>query len=300
MKIKNKEHYGITLLFLTSLIWGSSFVVIKYAVSRIDTFWFLSIRCLLATIFTLIVFNKRIKEINKKAVCQGIILGTLMTGAIAFQVLGCSRTTVGKNAFLTSTYVAIIPFVTWIRNKKRPSSKSFLAAGICLCGAAVLSLGGVAKLNLGDFFSVAAAFFWALDFEFTAEFSKQTDAVSLQIVQISTSTIISTVIALMISPTSNQTFSLGVVGCILYTGILANAIAFLMQIVGQKYVDSVTSGVIFAFEAVFAGAFSIIILHERITIKFAVGAALIFSSVLIPRINLEKIFAHSKKHSANR
>ena len=68
-----------------------------------------------------------------------------------------------------------------------------------------------------------------------------------------------------------------------------------LEFEGQKYVDSFTSGVIFALEAVFAGIFSYFIFGEIVTPKFAVGAFLIFISVFAPKFSF-----HTGKASAER
>jgi len=44
----------------------------------------------------------------------GVITGTMMFGGFIGQTTGLKYTTVGNNAFLTSAYVILVPFLAWI------------------------------------------------------------------------------------------------------------------------------------------------------------------------------------------
>lgn len=295
MGVKNNERRGVLLLLGTSLIWGSGFVAIKYSLSGMDPYRFMAVRFIIAAAAAVIIFRKRLKAIDRTAVIHGIIMGFMVSAALLFQVLGCAYTTVGKNAFLTSVYVAIIPFISWARTRKRPKAGCFIGAVICTAGAAVMSLGEVDGINIGDVLSLISGVLWAFDFEYTGVFSQKSHSADLLTVQLITSAVITSVLSLIMSPKIGGLPSAGIIGCVLYTALIANCLSYLMQFEGQKYVDSFTSGVIFALEAVFAGIFSYFIFGEIVTPKFAVGAFLIFISVFAPKFSF-----HTGKASAER
>ena len=70
----------------------------------------------------------------------------------------------------------------------------------------------------------------------------------------------------------------------MYLGVVSTTITYLLQTVSQKYVDETKSAIILSMEAVFGTVFSVIILHEAITVRMILGSILILSAVLISEI----------------
>lgn len=52
------------------------------------------------------------------------------------------ETTPGKNAFLTTAYCILVPFLYWITDKRRPDLYNFSAAFLCLAGIGLVSMDG--------------------------------------------------------------------------------------------------------------------------------------------------------------
>ena len=63
--------------------------------------------------------------------------------------MGLQYTTAGKNAFLTSVYVVLVPFLYWVFYRKRPTAYNLAAAVLCLLGVGFLSLGEGFTMGLG-------------------------------------------------------------------------------------------------------------------------------------------------------
>ena len=72
-----------------------------------------------------------------------------------------------------------------------------------------------------------------------------------------------------------------VVLSMLYLGLFSSMICFSLQNIGLKYVQSSLASLFLSFESVFGVLFSTIFLHETLTLKMAVGCALIFSAIVI-------------------
>ena len=71
------------------------------------------------------------------------------------------------------------------------------------------------------------------------------------------------------------------VGGIVYLGLLATALCLYMQSYGLKYAEPAIGGMLLSLESVFGVVFSIIIYHERITLRMLVGFAVIFIAILL-------------------
>ena len=75
---------------------------------------------------------------------------------------------------------------------------------------------------------------------------------------------------------------------VLYLGVVSTTITYLLQTVSQKYVDETKSAIILSMEAVFGTIFSVIILHETITVRIILGSVMILSAVLVSEIPLKR------------
>ena len=94
--------FASPIIILATIIWGSSFVVMKSSVDVLPTFWLLAIRFSFAALVLSLVFWKRWKVLDRQYLIGGAIMGFCLFVAYAFQTFGLARTTPGKNAFLTA------------------------------------------------------------------------------------------------------------------------------------------------------------------------------------------------------
>ncbi|SES63201.1 EamA-like transporter family protein [Anaerobranca gottschalkii DSM 13577] len=96
---------GELLLVFITIIWGTTFAVLKAALESLPPFSLIAVRFTFATILGLLIFWREIKEINKGEIKGGIILGLLLAGGLIFQITGLTYTTAAKGAFLTGLAV---------------------------------------------------------------------------------------------------------------------------------------------------------------------------------------------------
>ena len=129
--------FATPLIILATIIWGSSFVVMKSSVDVLPTFWLLAIRFSFAALVLAVVFIRRWKVMDRHYLIGGTVMGFCLFVAYAFQTYGLERTTPGKNAFLTATYCVLTPFLAWLVYKRRPGAANVAAAFLCITGLAV-------------------------------------------------------------------------------------------------------------------------------------------------------------------
>jgi len=75
---------------------------------------------------------------------------------------------------------------------------------------------------------------------------------------------------------------------VLYLGIVSTTITYLLQTISQKYVDETKSAIILSMEAVFGTIFSVILLHETVTVRMITGSVLILAAVLVSEVSFSK------------
>lgn len=91
------------LIVLATLIWGSSFVIVKDTTDTVSPAWILVVRFgLAALILALVYLKKRELYFRKDYIALGALFGFLLFMGYYLQTIGITDTTPGKNAFLTA------------------------------------------------------------------------------------------------------------------------------------------------------------------------------------------------------
>ncbi len=62
------------------------------------------------------------------------------------------------------------------------------------------------------------------------------------------------------------------------------ALCYLLQTASQKYVDETKSAIILSMESVFGTLFSILILHEQVTLRMVCGCIIILAAVIVSNL----------------
>ncbi len=287
------RYFSGMLLVLTTLLWGTSFIIAKNLISSIPVFFYLLTRFLIASIVFFPIFLSRVKKVNRSIVIAGILNGLVYFLAIATQTIGMYTTTAGKAGFITGLNTLIVPFMAWVGFKRRIKKRIWIAVFISVFGMAFLVLEGPAGIVIGDIFEIFCAFFCALyiiivDYHVNI---KQMDVYVycfFQIVMISLTSFLSFLLFNESLEILNFDFNYWIV--IIYLGAIVTALTFIFQNYGQKHIDPSKTAVIFALEPVFAVLFaSLLIGNEEITIRGLIGFGLIFLAIIIAVIKDKEI-----------
>ncbi|MBP1754613.1 MAG: EamA family transporter [Firmicutes bacterium] len=281
-------------LFGATIIWGSSFLIVKNSMDVMQPHMLLAFRFTIGGILLCIIFHKRLKNLNKEYFIKGGILGTLLFVAYSLQTIGITDTTPGKNAFLTAIYCVLVPFFFWPVDKKKPDNFNLIAAFISIIGIGLVSLNGDLSIRMGDGLTLISGVIYAIHMVAVAKFSGHRDPILLTILQFGYAAVYSWLIGLLFEdiPTNWSTGS--VIG-LLYLAVFATALALLLQNVGQKYTHPAPAAIIMSLESVFGALFSVLFYHEIITPRLFVGFGFIFIAVIISETKLSFLFKLKSK-----
>ena len=271
------------LIVLATVIWGSSFVVMKNSVDVLPTFWLLAIRFTCAALVLGLVFIKRWKVVDRQYLIGGTVMGLCLFLAYAFQTFGLERTTPGKNAFLTAVYCVIVPFLYWAIAHRRPDRYNVLAAVLCIAGIGLVSVTGsdASAFNSGDVLTLIGGFFFAAHIVAVSKWSEGRDIFMLTVLQFASFALFSWIGVLVTrAPLPVEAFDGGLVFSLAYLVIFASCGSLLFQNIGQKYTAPATAAVLLSLEAPFGVVFSILFAGERPTPLMLVGFVLIFIAVV--------------------
>lgn len=278
-------------LLLATLIWGSSFIIMKDALDDITTFYLLAVRFTGAFILLGLVFWKKWKQINKQVIAAGFIMGTALIAAYAFQTFGLIETTPGKNAFLTAGYCILVPFLFWMISGTRPDKFNVLAAILCIAGIGLVALDDQLTIGRGDLLTLVCCIFYALHIVVSAQFTRTMDVMLLTIGQFFFAAVWSWALALLFEPPlAAATMGTEIWLVLGYLCVFATAGALGLQTFGLKYTSPSAGALILSLESVFGVIFSILVGAEVITIRLLAGFAVIFIAIVVSETKLEFLF----------
>jgi drug/metabolite transporter (DMT)-like permease len=199
-----------------------------------------------------------------------------------FQNLGLLLTTPGKNAFLTTSYCIMVPFLYWIIGRSKPDRFNIFAAVICLFGIGMISLNEKFYITEGDFLTLLGGLLIAFQIVFFAVSSFKYDVVLITIVQFATSAIVSLFLHLIFEKIpAVSSFSSSIILQLLYLAVFCTLITMLLQNIGQKHVYPAQASIILSLEAVFAVIFSILFFNEHPSFQIYIGFLAMLMSVII-------------------
>jgi len=285
---KRKMLYADLSLLLVALAWGGGFVVLKDALDSITPFYIMAIRFTMATFIMCIFFMKKLKNITKKDIHAGLIIGFLLFLGFATQTVGLKYTAAGKQAFLTGTNVVIVPFLAWFVHKHRPDGYAIASTFLALIGIGLLTLQGSLAMNKGDILTLFCAVFFAAHIVSVGYFAKDMDPFLLALLQMAVAAVLFIVFATALEPVP-RAFNRQMYGAVTYLVLFPTLMAFLIQNVAQKQTTSTHAALILCLESVFGIVLSVIFLKEEFTIQMITGCVLIFMAIILTETKLSFI-----------
>lgn len=274
-------------LLSATIMWGFSFVVVKDSTDAISIWYLLSLRYLIAVISMLPIVLIRRKLITKEMIGQGVVIGLLLIVGHYFQTIGCKYTTAGKNAFITTFYVILVPLLGWGITKKRPDKKTFPAAFIALAGLALLSLQDNLTIQLGDILTFVCSVALAVHIIIVDRYTEKSDPLLLTFWQFFFANLFAwVIIGIIREPFPREIFEPQRALAMFYIGFFSNAVGVTIQIVCQKFTDPNVAAVILSMESVFGMLFSVLLLGEIFTGRMFLGCVCMLGAMLMSELKI--------------
>ncbi|MFD1472980.1 DMT family transporter [Companilactobacillus mishanensis] len=277
-------------LLLVAFMWGTSYTFIKMAIAgNMPPSVINGLRGLISAILVYIFFHKVVNDMTLEELELGSIAGLLNFVVVQLQSTGLQFTTSSNSSFITATYVIFLPFFTWIFFGKTPPKKIYVSIVICMIGMLFLTkiITNGLEIHIGDTLTILTAIVFAGQlayYSFTMQKVRpQNIAFLLGAVQAVLALIYSTTIDLQRLPQINWQQSIIPV---IILGVVATFAAQVLQVSSQKYIDTVTAGLILMTESLFASIISVIFGFEPMTKQLIIGGTLIIISTLIAEFDI--------------
>jgi len=271
-------------LVWNTIVWGSTFVLVKNALAGISPVLFLALRFSLATAILLVLFRGLGKgPYTGRSLAAGAVTGTFLFAGYLFQTWGLRLTSAPKSAFLTGLNTVMVPLLAALVYKIKPRRSELLGVLAATAGLALMTLQGGAgsgSVNRGDLLTIVCALAFAAHIVTLGHFSEQVSFELLSVMQVGVAALWSLVLFGWVEP-PRWHWRPSVVYAILITGVLATAVAFTIQAWAQQYTTSTRTALIYMLEPVFAVITSYLVAGEGLSARAAVGAGLILGGVLL-------------------
>ena len=267
-------------LLYCAVFWGVSFVTMKILVGVYPACWLLFLRFSTGALLLYVFFRRRIHEHIMPMLKGGVLIGLFLFLAIASQTVGLNYIGGGRSAFISATYVLMVPLMLWAVRREFPGWVKLFAAGLCVAGMYFLTGEDVSDASLtGDALTVICALTFAVEVILTASYARGSDPLALSFVEFLSFAVFALVSSLMFE-SRPVLLDTGSIYELLFTIIFATFGCYSMQVWAQKYAEPSHATIIMSLESVFGLVSSIIFLGETLTLRAGIGCALIFVSVL--------------------
>ena len=289
-------------LLLVTLIWGSTFVMVKDAVANFPVFSFLALRFAFAALVLLpfVVLRQRSARANVlesdatpplrssapllrvKRTAAPLLIGVALFAGYSFQTAGLHLTTPAKAGFITGLSVVIVPLFAALILRQPPSRNAWLGVGLAVVGLGLLTLQAGLGVEVGDLLVLCCAVAFAAHILLTGHYAPRYDPLRLTLGSLVTVAVLSGAAALIFDrPWDPAALTPSVLFAAAFTGVFATSVAFVLQTQAQRFTTSTHTALIFAAEPVFAGLFSFLLIGEVLGAQQVLGAVLILAGMVV-------------------
>lgn len=290
------------LLFLAAVIWGIAFVAQSVGMEYVGPFTFNAVRSiigglvLIPCIFLLdrlktgekeeLLTAEEKKQSNRTLLLGGICCGVCLCIASNLQQIGISYTTVGKAGFITAMYIIIVP-VFGIFMKKKIGIQVWVSVVMGVTGLYLLCMRESFSLGKGDAYVLLCALVFSFHILTIDHFSPLVDGVKMSCIQFLVSGILSGIMMFLFEkPEIGAILSAWMP--ILYAGVMSCAVAYTLQIVGQKDMDPTVASLILSLESVVSVLAGWVILGQKLSRKELFGCVIMFGAIILAQLPEKK------------
>jgi drug/metabolite transporter (DMT)-like permease len=286
--LNNKTLYGLLSGLGAASIWGGMYVVSKVVLEIIPPFTLVSLRLILGILTLAIVLALRGGlKVNRQQFLQVFGVGFVGYGiSLSLQFLGTKLSTAANGSLVTSATPAFVLLFAWILLSERITLRKFIALLFATVGVIAVIDPATAQLNpdlfLGNIFLLGAAVTWALYSVLVRKTAQDLDVLPLSLIAfIGGLPIVVPAGVWELNTVGVGAISLGVVGGVLFLGIISTALAMVLWNNAFAILDAGSASLTFFTQPVVGTLLGWFFLGEKITPLFLLGGVLIGIGILI-------------------
>ena len=286
--LMNKTLVGILCGLGAASIWGGMYVVSKVVLDIIPPFSLVSLRLLLGALTLAIVLTMRsFPKITQKQFWQVIGVGFVGYGiSLSLQFLGTKLSTAANGSLVTSATPAFVLIFAWMLLKEKITSLRLIALLLATLGVIAVIDPRSAQLNpdlfLGNLLLLGAALTWALYSVLVRKATQDLEVLPFSLIAFLGGLPVSIPAgAWELKTIGVGEISPGVVGGVLFLGIISTALAMVLWNNAFALIDANLASLTFFAQPVVGTLLGWLFLGEEITSLFLVGGFLIGAGLII-------------------
>lgn len=284
----NKTIIGLLCGLGAASIWGGMYVVSKVVLEIIPPFTLVTLRLILGTLTLVIVLLVRgFPSVSRKQILKILGVGFVGYGvSLSFQFLGTKLSTAANGSLVTSATPAFVLLFAWLLLKEKITARRLIALFLATLGVVAVIDPRTAQLNpdlfLGNLFLIGAAVTWALYSVLVRKVTQDTDVLLFSLIAFLGGLPVTIPAgAWELSTAGVGEIGLGVVGGVLFLGIISTALAMVLWNTAFAYVDASLASLTFFAQPVVGTLLGWLFLNETITPLFLLGGLLIGVGLVI-------------------
>lgn len=259
---------------------GSSFIFSKWLMDDLAPVNILAVRFCIAFVILSIIFNKKVRQLNKSTLVKGFVLGALYTVDMIVEMYGLRLVDAGTCSFIENSAILIVPLYVSLLTLKLPKAKTMLRAAIAVVGIGFLTVSGGMHFNIGIIYVIIAALIFGVCIIVTDKVTETDDPITIGILQVGFMGVLSVVYTFIFEkpvwPQNTVQWSM-----ILMLALVCSCFGFTFQPLAQKYISAETAGVFAAVNPLTTCALGIILKEEDFDVFKILGGILIVLAVLL-------------------
>lgn len=273
-------------IIFVALFWGGGFVAGKFGLTILPPLTLTAYRYMGAASIVFIFSLRKLQHLKSRQTwIYGSLCGANMFIGNAMQTIGLLYTTAGKQSFIVSLYILLVPLLSWIFIRKRPANSVLAAAVIGFIGIALITLTDEFTIGKGDIMTFVLALTFSAQIIFTSLIVKDVDPTVFTFIQLLVVGILASIAALIfddpIMPGEVLSMSVpGILGLV-YIITFNSAFAFLLQNICLRFAPANHTAVLLSLETVFGTIFAVTIAGELFSARMIIGCILMFAAIAI-------------------
>jgi drug/metabolite transporter (DMT)-like permease len=284
----NRTLVGLLCGLGAASIWGGMYVVSKVVLEIIPPFALVSLRLLLGALtLVMILLLRGVPKIPRKQFIDVLGVGFVGYGvSLSLQFLGTKLSTAANGSLVTSATPAFVLVFASLLLRERITPRRLTALALATLGVVAVIDPRSAQLNpdlfLGNILLLGAAITWALYSVLVRKGTQTLDVLPFSLIAfIGGIPVTVPVGAWELDTLGVGEITLGVVGGILFLGVISTALAMVLWNTAFAYVDASLASLTFFAQPVVGTFLGWLFLGERITPLFLLGGLLIGLGLVI-------------------
>jgi drug/metabolite transporter (DMT)-like permease len=243
-------------LILITIIWGTTFVVVKYGLTFSSPVLFVALRFAAAAIAVTLISWKHLKGMTASEVFAGAVIGLVIALGYGTQTTGLQTISSSESAFLTALYVPLVPILLWLLFRKKPHVMTWIGAGFAFLGLVFLTGNGFGaiRLSFGQVLTMLGSIAIALEIIFISYFAPKVNTRRVTVLQLIFASLFCFILAPLLGETQFPEFHPHLIIILVGLGIASACIQLVMNW-AQEMVDPSQAAIIYAGEPIWASVF---------------------------------------------